>query len=304
LEFTLVNDSGTKRALDQGHCWIKRLTIESAGVILEDINNYNRLVCGILQPAQGSAAYTGEMQLSMRSGAQQDLLLPGGAVAFGEPYFTNGLSALVDGAAAPTAAQNQKNGTGALGAAESFTGQYHLACGMLNLDKYLPLVLMGQGFTISIELAPGIELGCSAANGTGYEISNVRYVAHIVDMARDFYDMLRNLQVASGGSLMIGGSTFRHFTHTMTPGNGTENINISARVRSLEIYSLLVMRLLISRIQRSINSPLDPPLVWTEQAIVGTYLLALFAILQIELTWTQHRIKDKRTKNYVNALVP
>jgi hypothetical protein len=235
LEFTLRNNQAGAglRTLDQGHVWIKRLTIESAGVILEDINNYNRLVCGILQPAQGSAAYTGEIQLSMGGGAQQDLV-NGAAGIFGEPYFTNGLSALVDGAAAPTAAQNQKNGTGALAAGDGFTGQYHLACAILNIDKYLPLVLMGQGFTISIELAPGIELGCSGAGGTSYEISNVRYVAHVVDMARDFYDMLRNLQVASGGSLMIGGSTFRHFTHTMTPGNGTENINISARVRSLE----------------------------------------------------------------------
>ena len=74
LEFTLNNNQANNalRTIDQGHVWIKRLTIESAGVILEDINNYNRLVCGILQPAQGSAAYTGEMQLSMRSGAQQD----------------------------------------------------------------------------------------------------------------------------------------------------------------------------------------------------------------------------------------
>ena len=68
LEFTLVNDSGTKRALDQGHCWIKRLTIESAGVILEDINNYNKLVGAILQPAQGSAAYTGEVSLAQFAG--------------------------------------------------------------------------------------------------------------------------------------------------------------------------------------------------------------------------------------------
>jgi hypothetical protein len=48
------------------------------------------------------------------------------------------------------------------------------------------------------------------------EISNVKYVAHIVEMARDFYDMLRNLQAQSGGSLMIGSSTYRHFSHTMT----------------------------------------------------------------------------------------
>ena len=58
LEFTVTNTAGATRCLDQGHVWIKMLTIESGGVILEDINNYNRLVAGILQPAQGSAAYT------------------------------------------------------------------------------------------------------------------------------------------------------------------------------------------------------------------------------------------------------
>ena len=31
LEFTLTNNGDGKRAVDQGHCWIKRLTIESAG---------------------------------------------------------------------------------------------------------------------------------------------------------------------------------------------------------------------------------------------------------------------------------
>jgi hypothetical protein len=69
------------------------------------------------------------------------------------------------------------------------------------------------------------------------EISAVRYVAHIVDMKRDFYDMLRNLQAQSGGSLMIGSSTFRHSTHsysTTAAGTLNEDINISARVRSLE----------------------------------------------------------------------
>eukprot|EP01050_Picozoa_sp_SAG11_P009163 SAG11_NODE_845_length_6885_cov_6.782346_8_plen_135_part_00 len=44
LEFSLKDTSNRIRCLDQGHCWIKRLTIESAGVVLEDINNYNRLV--------------------------------------------------------------------------------------------------------------------------------------------------------------------------------------------------------------------------------------------------------------------
>tara|TARA_R110002126_G_scaffold18542_1_gene70837 strand:+ start:10004 stop:11455 length:1452 start_codon:yes stop_codon:yes gene_type:complete len=254
LQFTLRNTENSIRVLDQGHVWIKRLTIESSGVILEDINNYNRLVSGILQPAQGSAAYIGEVQLS-QGGSQQSnnfsMIQPAAGVAGALPdtNFSNRLPAIIDNdvtGANATPDADLTNGTNVLaatggiaGAGGTFTGQYHLACGLLNMDKYLPLVLMGQGFTIQLELASGAEIGvmdgAAAAGANTYEISAVKYVAHIVDMQRDFYDMLRNLQVASGGSLMIGSSTFRHFTHTFTPAAGSiENINISARVRSLE----------------------------------------------------------------------
>jgi hypothetical protein len=61
-------------------------------------------------------------------------------------------------------------------------------------------------------------------------------------MQRDFYDMLRNLQSQSGGSLMIGASTFRHFSHSYSSDAGTEDINITARVRNLEIYFGLPVR--------------------------------------------------------------
>eukprot|EP01050_Picozoa_sp_SAG11_P023308 SAG11_NODE_4651_length_1820_cov_535.416618_1_plen_389_part_10 len=241
LEWTLTDTSGRSRCLDQGHCWIKRLTIESAGVILEDINNYNRLVGGILQPAQGSAAYTGEMQLAQFSNAQT---LTGVDVAQRVPLtsFSNALGGVIDsagaGVASNVATQTAVNGTGviATGAGGAVTGQYHLCCGFLNMDKYLPLVLMGQGFTIQLELEIGASIGIStsAAAAQPYSISNVKYVGHIVEMQRDFYDMLRNLQMNSGGSLMIGASTYRHFSHVFTPAAATEDINISARVRSLE----------------------------------------------------------------------
>ena len=245
LEFTLGNTEASIRALDQGHVWIKRLTIESAGVILEDINNYNRLVSGILQPAQGSAAYIGEVQISQGGAAQADQTLAA-TPAYGSADFRNAMVGVVDAGAAAGADASAFNGTNILSAGGgagavggTFTGQYHLACGLLNMDKYLPLVLMGQGFTIQMELASGAEIGVmdggAAAGATSYQITNCKYVAHIVDMQRDFYDMLRNLQVASGGSLMIGSSTFRHFNHAFTPVAGNvESINISARVRSLE----------------------------------------------------------------------
>jgi hypothetical protein len=244
LEFTLTNLVNNTRTLDQGHPWIKRLTLESGGVILEDINNYNRLVGGILTPAQGSAGYTGEIQCANFGSQNSNNGAPGAVVAL--PQFMNSLAAVTTAAGAADA-QTAANATGVIaanGAAPAaggtpITGQYHLVCGLLNMDKYLPLVLMGQGFTIVIELETGNNIGicpnAAAANPQNYQISNVKYVAHIVEMQRDFYDMLRNLQAQSGGSLMIGSSTFRHYSHAFTPTQGnTEEVNISARVRSLE----------------------------------------------------------------------
>ena len=252
LEFTLRNLEANTRALDQGHVWIKRLTIESGGVILEDINSYNRLVGGMLQPAQGSATYTRKMQVA-QGGSSQSGDVEGTDVVAGRPVDVNGIKPMAGfqnlfpaviaqaGGGNVVPAQTQSNGTGVIAVAPaSVVGQYHLACGFLNMDKYLPLVLMGQGFTIQLELEVGANIGIMTGGGAGvaaaYEILNVKYVAHIVEMQRDFYDMLRNLQSQSGGSLMIGSSTFRHFSHTYAPAvaGGTEEINITARVRSLE----------------------------------------------------------------------
>ena len=252
LEFTLRNMEANTRALDQGHVWIKRLTIESGGVILEDINNYNRLVGGILQPAQGSAAYTGEMQVA-QGGSSQSGDVQGNEVVTGGAVDVHGIKPMAGfqnlfpaviaqaGGGNVVPPQTAFSGTGVIDVTPAqVVGQYHLACGFLNMDKYLPLVLMGQGFTIQLELEVGANIGIMTGGGAGvpaaYEIHNVKYVAHIVEMQRDFYDMLRNLQSQSGGSLMIGSSTFRHFSHTYTPAaaGGTEEINITARVRSLE----------------------------------------------------------------------
>ena len=68
----------------------------------------------------------------------------------------------------------------------TLNGQYHLACGLLHMGKYLPLVLMGQGFTIQLELAAGSEIGvmdgaaaaAAAASANSYEITNVKKLAH------------------------------------------------------------------------------------------------------------------------------
>ena len=55
LRFKFVNRTAQKVGFDLGggHGFIKRLRIEQAGNVLSDVNNYNRLMAGIILPCQG-----------------------------------------------------------------------------------------------------------------------------------------------------------------------------------------------------------------------------------------------------------
>ena len=135
----------------------------------------------------------------------------------------------------PTAANAQN--TTAVGAANTQTYTYKLHSGLLDNDKYLPLVLMNNGLDIEIHLAQGVDIGISdqGTNTIAYQVRNVRYVAHLIDLQRDFYDMLRQTQQASGGVIQIAGQTFRNFTSPMTAAvTGPQTINVPVRARSIK----------------------------------------------------------------------
>ena len=113
---------------------------------------------------------------------------------------------------------------------------YKLVSGLLDNEKYLPLVLMNNGIDIEIHLEAGARLGCCADNQPiTYEVSNVRYVAHLIDLQRDFYDMLRMTQQQSGGVIQIAGQTYRHFSNSVPKTSQALNsYNIPVRARSIK----------------------------------------------------------------------
>ena len=73
------------------------------------------------------------------------------------------------------------------------------------------------------------------ATAPAYEITNVRYVAHLIDLERSFYDRLRMVQQQSGGVLQIAGQSWRGFRATQS---NTQNqaLNCPARVRSIKSF--------------------------------------------------------------------
>ena len=305
LEFKLTNKSGKKASFDLGQPVIRKLTISSGGVVLEEIHDYNALVAGVLFPAQAGVQnlhYEGMNNngLDQRSGFTQinaaqapcattyvdadntnaAVALTAAELAEDPPAAANArletsINGVIDGslttfngkvqtAVAASVVLGVNAGGGSINGggsdvlkysdcdanggstASSRTGvyednavvlqQYKLVSGLMENDKYLPLVLMNAGITLEFELAPSNDcMVTTDGAGAAYEISQVRYVAHLIDLERSFYDRLRMVQQNSGGVLQIAGQSWRGFRATQTAGT-SQSLNCPARVRSIKSF--------------------------------------------------------------------
>tara|TARA_R110001592_G_scaffold357277_2_gene660155 strand:- start:1699 stop:3105 length:1407 start_codon:yes stop_codon:yes gene_type:complete len=234
-------DQGVVRDLGQPE--ISRLVVSSGGVVLEDIQNYNQLIGSILVPAQANqgvvnaevsnrnaiAGFVTGVNASADAKAKEVVVPKGGASPGQLLYETfSTTNSLDDGQVISNNISVTSGG--------SFSVCYKLVSGLLDNDKYLPLVLMNNGIDIEIHLESGVRVCSSSADRSAtYEISNVRYVAHLVDLQRDFYDMLRMTQQQSGGVIQIAGQTYRHFSNTIAAtSKGEVNFNVPVRARSIK----------------------------------------------------------------------
>mgnify|MGYP003664432778 CR=1 FL=1 len=197
---------------------IKRVRISSGGVVLEDINSYNRLYCGILYPTQ---ATTGMLKEGTISSSQSNNSI--GAVV--------GSTTVVNVANAPT-----HNVLAQFATATTQSHTVHLASGLLNMDKYIPLVMMNAGFIIELEfdVVGSIGIASGAFTNIDWTVSDIRYMAHLVDLQRDFYDRLRMVMEGSGGVLQLAGQTYRHFSGSFPASSASASINVPARVKSIK----------------------------------------------------------------------
>ena len=268
---------------DLGHPMIKRLRIESAGVILEDIQSYNELVGSILFPCQipsqsmgGDKALTGvgwTLDTRFASPAVGALAITDVNVGYSSQVpsaFSVAAGYIADTAKIASgmanyvgnySAQNQfyflgnfadtENEGGAsvagAGVANSTTNcfktgdsayfSFPLVSGWLNMDKYIPLVLMNAGFTIEIELEDPMKIGAYNAVDAAatYSVSEITYDAHLIDLERSFYDRLKSVQQSSGGVLQLAGQTYRHYINQIpAASSGEYTLNIPARVKSIK----------------------------------------------------------------------
>ena len=130
-----------------------------------------------------------------------------------------------------------------------FSGQSKRMCiplvsGWLNMDKYIPLIMMNAGFTIELTLCDANRIGMTQAETNAapnpapiaslWSVLNVKYVAHLIDLDRSFYDRLRMVMDASGGVLQLAGQTYRHYSGILGNAANQYTISLPARVKSVK----------------------------------------------------------------------
>ena len=262
-----------------GPAFIQRLRIESGGVVIEDIDEYSRLYA-MTSLCQCPKDYLSKNYNAM--GMYQKLAtsnLRGANNNGAERRFTNDdcagscdtnaqvanpmtLSAELEyppslqskiggfdaGATVAGGAPNRPTGSGLNQHCKTSGNVPQKMCipllsGFLNMDKYIPLIMMNAGFTLDIEIVSDEKVGVATTEAAGaesalaaatYSISDVKYVAHLIDLDRGFYDRLRAVMEGSGGVLQLAGQTYRHYVGQIDAGIGPHTITLPARVKSVK----------------------------------------------------------------------
>ena len=218
----LNNVDGTHSiGLDYPQSFIRRVRILSGdGVVIEDIDGYNRLYAGILYPTQASMGMYSEGGITNGQNDQFKSTVAG----TGTPLT----SVVVSTNATPL-----HNAVGQIVHSTGVHLCFNLAAGFLNMDKYIPALMMSSGFIIelSLDVAGSIGIGSAAPVWT---TTNWRYEAHLVNLDRDFSDRLRMVMEASGGVLQLASSTYRHFSGQWTGAAAAATVNCPVRAKSIK----------------------------------------------------------------------
>jgi len=234
LRFKVQNDTNATMGFDfgGGSGIIRRLRIEQAGNVLSDVNNYNKLLSSILLPSQGGVESVAHR--SITEGVRY-----GNADAAGAsmtPQVAGAVNGTMGIAPCPDSTL-----LAVAGGADTYTFSIPLVNGLLGStqDKMVPLQLLGSSpLTIEIEMAPLLDIGIFSALPAGnnrYVVSDVRYVAALVEVGPEVDQQIRMVQEVSGGRLVLSGTDYTHFAGNISAGAlGVQSINVPARRKSMK----------------------------------------------------------------------
>ena len=161
LQYTINNNAGgvINLALDQGVPWIQRLRIESGGVTLEDTMEYGRLYA-LLQNSQ--------MSVSKNSGENSCLMGNCGLLGYSGGLIAGAAAGAGFGTSVVRCNKSVSNESAfnqVINPGSQATFTVPLFSGLLNCEKYIPLILMNAGITIELTLQRPELIGVAGPNG-------------------------------------------------------------------------------------------------------------------------------------------
>ena len=250
LQFKFFNktDGVTDRSvgLDMGCPFFSRLQIMSGGQELEDISEYSRLYA-ILESIQGSRLNADEHSLTehenftpnaaaLANNGTGDAASPfndaGAAKATGGDIINAQINAAVDGANPYVHPPNTN-----IAHNNSRVFNVPLVSAIFNIEKYFPLLLTQQGIDIYLTLNSAADIGAwsGAVAANQWEISEVKYVAHEVNLDDMFTNQMKMSIQATGGVLSLASTTYKHYLVNQSKANiGSATHNVSTQVKSLK----------------------------------------------------------------------
>lgn len=245
LEFTFENRA-TRLSLDRGggDTLIRNLRVLQAGNQIMNCQNYNRLLCAVINPVMEGKQKTNTNSLTsqdtysgqVNTGTVGQRILPsiagdvGGATNANNEYALCGYTAAI-----PQIDQ------GMINTEQKVTFNLPLVGGLFSQDKLIPLPLLREPIQIVIDLENNPEeIGVyqGAYNGGGYRLTDVSYTAELIDVPREVLSMLRSTQEQHGGSLLIQSSNYE-YNNGLIPAGTTGEFIVNIPTRKKSIKSLL-----------------------------------------------------------------
>ena len=154
----------------------------------------------------------------------QNLTVPAGTDAGGGNVQDGGTAAALNGRinTAINNAVQSRTGDGAsyrhnvntqVGQHESRTYNVPIISAFFNIDKYFPLLLTEQGLDLYFYLEQPKNIGVWSADAGSthdYSITEVKYVAHEVNLDDAFVNQMKASMQATGGVLSLSSTTYKY----------------------------------------------------------------------------------------------
>ena len=217
LKFTVTNASAGALTLpSSAYGMFTRLEIYHGGNLLESINEYGAL-CNLFIDAQGATGWR------------------------------TGYGTITAGTATSTAGAQ-------IAAGQSSTFAIPLMSGIIgaHLSKYTPLSFMDAD-SLRLELTVANLADCVQAANPDWSISNVEFVAEMVELASDSMRMLR--QATNGGNVTISSESFRNYNTQVPAGTTAISQLIPAKFSSLKALYVVYRR--TADIGATANNPMS-----------------------------------------------